>query len=225
MYLDVHKHITTCIANSTIEKDPYPHMVVDGFFPDFFYKQILANSFPDDFLINLKEFSKRVGQGYSDSRHVLHLKSNMPYLDPELRQFWENLAKYIKNHFFNLILQKYKVPNINLLADFLYVRDTADFSLGPHTDKKQKVLTCLMYLPNDTSLSKYGTTIYTAKDPDFTCIGGPHHKRDQFNIYRTVEFIPNRMFCFLKSDRSFHGVEPVNENISRNLLIFDIQKT
>lgn len=224
MYLGVHKHVSEKIKNHMIESSPYQHMVVDDFFPQDFYQQILKNKIPDNVLTSLKDYD-RVKGGYSDQRNILKLKSNMPFLDDPIREFWENLSKYINYHFRSLILQKFKLLNSSsLFSDLLYVKDTHEYQLGPHTDKTTKVITCLIYLPSDELLSKYGTSIYLPKDPEFKCPGGPHHKRDNFDIYKTIEFIPNRMFCFLKNDHSFHGVEPVTENITRNLLIFDIQK-
>lgn len=223
MFLDVHKHVTSKVKNAAIEDYPYDWTVIDEFFPSNYYSELVNNKLPDDVFLSLKDF-ERVGSGYSDSRHIVKLKPNMPYLDSHLRLFWENFAKYITFHFSPIILDKFNIPNFNLGSDLLYVKDNDQYKLGPHTDKKTKVLTCLIYLPENDQLKKYGTSIYIPKDPAFKCIGGPHYKREFFNLYKTIEFIPNRLFCFSKSDVSFHGVEPVDENVTRNLIIFDIQK-
>jgi len=39
-----------------------------------------------------------------------------------------------------------------------------------------------------------------------------------------MPFKPNSMFCFVKSDHTFHGVEPVVEpDVRRWLLLYDIK--
>jgi len=38
-----------------------------------------------------------------------------------------------------------------------------------------------------------------------------------------MEYLPNALFAFLKTDFSFHGVEPIRErDIERNLLLYNI---
>lgn len=223
MYLNVHNHVTKCIANADIITDPFSHIVIDNIFTEDLYKQLTQNIIPDNILATLQDY-KRVGNGYSDARYILKLKSNMPFLEETNRLIWQNFAKYISNHFIHLILQKFKIYDDDLISDLLYVKDGMNYSLGPHTDKPSKVLTCLFYLPTDNQYKNYGTSIYIPKDINFICSGGPHYKRNDFHLYKTIEFLPNRLFCFLKSNKSFHGVEPVSENITRNLIIFDIQK-
>lgn len=223
MFSDVHKHVGQKLANVKIDNHPYPHFVIDNIFPDEFYKELLKNPIPKNDLVNLVE-SKRVGSGYSGARYVVNLDPSMPTLSYELRSLYENFAKWLHYYFKNMLLNKFNLPTNNILADALYTKDYQTYSLGPHTDKITKVLTCLIYLPTDNSLSQYGTTIYTPKDKTFTCAGGPHHKRKDFDIFKTIEFVPNRMFCFQKTNNSFHGVEPVDSDVERTLLIFDLQR-
>lgn len=223
MYSAVHEYVVDRINKSVIESFPYPYIIIDNIFPDNLYKLLLKNSISNTSLLNLKAM-KRVGSGYSDSRSVLNLEPHMPKLDNGIKDFWENFAKYMHYHFQSMIMKKFKLSMKNSKGDLLYTRDTKNYSLGPHTDKITKLLTCLIYLPADNTNVNLGTSIYTPKDDNFRCIGGPHHKHENFNLYKTVDYIPNRMFCFLKTDKSFHGVEPIDIEVERNLLIFDIQK-
>lgn len=223
MFSDVHKHITQKLGNSKIITQPYPYIVVDDIFPVDFYKFLIANPIPKENLVSLRD-SNRVGNGYSAARYVLNLEASMPVLDGSIREFYENIAKYFDYFFKNMLLNKFNVNPTGVITDLLYTKDYRSYSLGPHTDKISKVLTCLIYLPSDNSKSKYGTSIYVPKDKNFKCEGGPHHKRNEFELYKTIPFEPNKMFCFLKTNSSFHGVEPVDEKIERDLLIFDLQK-
>lgn len=43
---------------------------------------------------------------------------------------------------------------------------------------------------------------------------------------KTVEFVPNWLLAFPKSERCFHGVEPVElPGIDRRLLIYNVRAT
>ena len=223
MFSDVHKHVTRKLANTVIEKYPYPHLIIDEIFPADFYKQLIKNEIAKESLLNLRD-SNRVGTGYSDARYVMNLDEIMPVLDTSIRTFWENFAKWLNYYFKNMLLRKFNQSTTNVAVDALYTKDYQTYKLGPHTDKISKILTCLIYLPEDKSNTKYGTSMYLPKDKSFICKGGPHHKREHFDLYKTIPYEPNKLFCFLKTDNSFHGVESVDSDIERTLLIFDLQK-
>lgn len=226
MYSNVHKHITEKIKTATIETCPYHHIVIDNFFPDNFYQLLLKNSIPKENMTSIGEVQRveKRGEGvYHNARYICNIKSKMAFLGEDIRLFWENLAKYMHNHFITLIMQKFQVSIKPYGSELLYVEDKTNYNLGPHTDKKSKVLTCLIYLPEDNSMIKYGTSLYTPKDKNFSCPGGPHYSNEGFDIFKTIEFLPNRMFSFVKGDKSFHGVERIQEDVTRKLLIFDVQ--
>ena len=83
----------------------------------------------------------------------------------------------------------------------------------------------LFYLPEDSAFRRFGTSLYLPRDPGFSCRGGPHYAAADFVRAQTVEFVPNRMLAFPKTDRSFHGVAPVDlPGIERRLLIYDVQR-
>jgi hypothetical protein len=106
----------------------------------------------------------------------------------------------------------------------LLVNDRTDYSLGPHTDTTSKVVSVLFYLPGDDRLEKHGTSLYVPRKPGFTCQGGPHYLFDGFERVATMPFLPNTMFAFVKTDNSFHGVEPIADaGISRYLLLYDLR--
>jgi hypothetical protein len=81
----------------------------------------------------------------------------------------------------------------------------------------------LFYLPKDESQSHLGTSIYLPKDPKFTCEGGPHYSFENFTRVVTMPFKPNALFAFVKTNNSFHGVEPVlDPDTKRWLLLYDV---
>ena len=41
---------------------------------------------------------------------------------------------------------------------------------------------------------------------------------------RTMPYVPNALFAFMKTPNSFHGVEPIEEpDVRRDLLLYDIR--
>ena len=73
------------------------------------------------------------------------------------------------------------------------------------------------------AMAHLGTSIYRPRSP-FTCDGGPHYPFDPFERIKTTRFAPNTLFMFVKSDISFHGVEPISDpGVERDLLLYSIR--
>ena len=114
------------------------------------------------------------------------------------------------------------LQNYNTRSEILIVKDNENYALGPHTDSPKKLITILFYFPVDNSEENIGTSIYMPKDFKFTCPGGPHYKKEKFNLIYTAPFKSNSAFGFVKTNNSFHGVEKVNTTSHRWLLLYDI---
>ena len=105
-------------------------------------------------------------------------------------------------------------------------RDWPGYSLGPHTDSNQKVVSLIFYLPENPKSPELGTSLYMPRDPDFKCEGGPHYDVAEFTRVKTIRYMPNTVFGFVKSNTSFHGVEPLSaEHRCRDVLLYNIYKT
>ena len=105
------------------------------------------------------------------------------------------------------------------------IRDCQKWALGPHTDQPINIAVILVYLPSDDTTSYLGTSIYTPKEPGFTCEGGPHHIQEKFNCANTLPYLPNSAVGFFKNNTSFHGVECVKKaGDVRNLIQISIME-
>ena len=105
-------------------------------------------------------------------------------------------------------------------------RDRTRYALGPHTDLPTRYATFLFYCPENEDLRDLGTTIFVPSDRQFTCRGGPHYDISAFEPVFTPPFVPNAMLGFVKSDRSFHGVRPIQrENVRRDLIQYNLRIT
>lgn len=220
------------IGNAPVRHYPFPHLYVSDIFPREFYANLQKHMPPPGSLKPIGDL--RPVHGFNE-RFVLPLDAKgLATLPQPFRAFWEKLAGWmISARFANLLFQKFApIPEARLKTnpDFewydeaLLVEDHSRYSLGPHTDTPEKLVSALFYLPADDSLAAHGTSIYVPKEAGFTCPGGPHHPFDRFERMATMPFLPNTLFAFVKTLDSFHGVEPIAAaGVRRHLLLYDLR--
>ena len=232
MSSDARLHVLYKAANAPIHAFPFPHIYVRDVFPEDYYRQLRAALPPAETYKTLRALG-RVGPTYSDKRFVIPItKENAQAMAEPFRSFWTELADWMLVEFGTVMLSKFEPflqqrfgngTTLGCYNEALLIQDWTTYSLGPHTDTPRKVLSFLFYLPADDSLARLGTSIYVPKQPDFQCSGGPHHPFEMFDRVTTMPYLPNTLFAFIKSNKSFHGVEPITEgNVRRDLLLFDI---
>lgn len=219
------------IANAPMRMVPYPHFYLPNVFPQGYYQKLQENlpnpeqMFPIEEVRPVKGYKERFVMGM-DEKSIAHLpESKQDFWRRHAKEmFGDHLAKTVINKFAPYIQQRFQgMSNINLYHETLLIEDTTNYAIGPHTDSPRKVVSVLFYLPKDESQSDLGTSIYLPKDPNFKCVGGPHHSFDGFDRVVTMPFKPNSVFAFLKTDNSFHGVEKVKQDdCKRWLMLFDI---
>ena len=234
MSLAPEPHLVYKIGNATINPFPYPHIYVENVFPDDYYTKLQAMLPDPDAMRPIEEV--RPVRGYKE-RFILQMKDeDLAVLPEEKRAFWSEMhgwlvgsrfATLVRSKFAPYINQRFgSTPNIRFYDESMLVQDTTNYALGPHSDSPKKVVTFLFYLPRDTTQRHLGTSVYIPKDMSFRCPGGPHYPHDRFERVWTMPFVPNSLFAFVKTDNSFHGVEPVTDpDVRRWLLLYDIYHT
>lgn len=235
MSSSVEQHVLGRIRAASIETDPFPHCVVERVFPEDFYEDLLEN-WPDDESFTAITDTGRVKGGSSERRVILFTDKGLARIESRRRPFWsEGVARWLTASSLALAaIEKFAhvlpesaadLRNAALGADALIVSDRTSYEIGPHTDNPQRVVSLLFYVPEDDTFRRFGTSFYVPRDASFRCPGGPHHAVERFLRVKTVEFVPNRLVMFPKSDRCFHGVERVDlPGIERRLLIYDVQR-
>lgn len=223
------------IANAPIREYPYAHIYVENIFPDDFYAAMRA-SWPDQSALITIADTGRVAKGAYPERFVMPFKqAEIDKLDEAHRPFWNELASWlITQRFLTAMIDKFEPYAKARFGDELYecvfendaliVRDLTNYSIGPHTDSPSRLLSMLFYCPQDETHKHLGTSLYVPRDPAFRCAGGPHYPHALFHKVRTMEYKPNSLFAFVKSDCSFHGVEPIGDcDVLRDILLYDIR--
>jgi hypothetical protein len=221
-----------------MEEAPFAHFLVEDVFPDEFYKEILKN-LPSYDRFHVFSETGRVNADYNRNRLFLSsLQEDLLRLDSKPRAFWQKLFAVVGSpeilnclfEAFGPYLQaRFATPGLGIAGGNFdvgmrvsLVRDRTGFELGPHTDSLSKILSGLFYLPADEKNIDLGTSMYVPSDREFRCIGSQHYGFEKFERVKTVAYKPNSFFMFIKTDASFHGVEKVERDVSRDIMFLDI---
>lgn len=231
-------HVLDQAAKARTVEDPFPYLVVDDVFPADYYAEMLAHFPAPGSLRPIGQTGRVPSDAYRERNVVLFTEEEFARMDDRQQVFWRDFTRWMySDQFLNFFVQKfapYLEPRLQKIlakdeilkarGDALLVNDQTDYAIGPHTDAPHRLVTFLFYLPKDDSLRELGTCIYRPKDPDFVCWGGPHHPFEPFDRVAAVDFLPNRLLAFPKTERSFHGLDPIKRaNVNRQLLINNIR--
>ena len=223
------------IANAPLQQYPFPHIFVRDVFPEDFYARLREHIPPRDYFKTLTSLQRVTGP-YPESRLVLPITPEaVGELEEPYHTFWKSVGMWlISDELLDFMLDIFEplMPTTSSTGtagyshEALLVQDYSTYKLDPHTDSPRKVLSVLFYLPPDDSLAHLGTAIYVPKDRRMISDGSAHLPRDYFDCVCTMPFVPNSMFAFVRTPRSFHGVEPIAENEPRrDLLLYDVKLT
>jgi len=236
---EVLEHVMTQVAKAQVTQEPYPYLVIDNIFPTDYYAEMLEHFPSPQSLRPIAETGRiTVKDHYRERNVVLFTDEEFKRMTPTQQRFWRELASWMYSDLFlQMFILKFQQgleprlakilaadPVLKARGDALLVNDQTHYAIGPHTDMPHRLVSFLFYLPQDDSLREFGTSIYRPKDPDFVCWGGPHHDFAGFERVKTIDFLPNRLLAFPKTERSFHGVESIErEGVNRQLLINNIR--
>ena len=248
----VRDHIIGQISSSALIMEPFGHKFIEKIFPENYYQNLLSHLPSKSEYIPITQTGS-VPSNYSPERYIFNLqdKKNMNKLNQEKKSFLSelinilvseelflsvtsNFSTIIDNRLKNLSeLEKSKLgkTNFGFSIRIALVKDFTKYNLGAHTDTVGKLMSFLFYIPEDDTLSNFGTSLYqpTSKiDSDIQ----QHLKKDKhftedetkkyFKKIKTCPFIPNSVLIFPRTQLSFHGVEEVNINKKeRNLLLLN----
>ena len=218
MQLNIEQHVKYALLNAQRKSWPFTHFFAENVFPADYYEGIQA------FLRSLAtaDFVDTTNAGGGKYENRAFAKENM-IPGCEFMQSVDFL-RAVMSIFQKECSTKFPDGKLSLARDIRLIRDSKEYKIGPHTDAKWKLISLLFYLPPDNGYADYGTSFFVPKDPSFTCDGGPHYPFEPFNKVWTAPFIPNSCLGFWKTNRSFHGVEPIPIEIQRNVLLYNIYR-
>lgn len=209
-------HVIERLRTARLERDPFPHYYLENVFPDDYYEQLLRYLPATSVYENLYEVTDLKLDHF---RHREQRDMNEGWterLPDELRSFWESfnqwflgaaLARAVLDSFGS---ERPVWPEVSVESQF--IRHRAGYFLGPHSDLYTKLVVLLIYLAPDDRATHLGTSLYRPKQAGFSCRESKHYSFADFTCVKTVPYKRNSLLAFMRSDVSFHGLEPLAES-------------
>ncbi len=215
-----------------VDHEPYDHTYFEGFFPEDVYGRILQ-SFPAP--ENYQPLNKKryVRAGGESTRDIMALQEEgIAHLDEELRTFWGELGEALgcdtfKRLVFDVLkrdvalrlgIKEEEAADAKAYVSTLLIRDTEEYKIKPHPDGFPRLVTMMLYLPEDASRDDLGTSVYV-KNPVYMRLIGK-----KFREVKRFPFRPNSAAAFAVNDlphrKSLHGRELIKSMTgARNVMI------
>lgn len=209
-------HVIERLRTARVELDPFPHYYLERVFPDDYYRELLSQLPPSDVYENLYEVTDLKLDHF---RHRDQRDMNEGWVDrlpAELKSFWRSFNEwFLGAELAQAVLasfgdQRARWPEVSVESQF--IRHRAGYFLGPHSDLYTKLVVLVIYLAPDDSAEHLGTSLYRPKDPAFECPDSKHYPFDDFIRVKTAPYRRNSLLAFVRSDISFHGLEPLTHS-------------
>lgn len=215
-------HLLGRLREAKVDTDPFPHFYLESVFPEEYYNQLLRHLPGSEVYENLYEvtdlkldhfrhrYQRDMNENWTSALPV-GLQSfwssfNQWFLSPELAQaVLESFAAPLQPR----IGERTSWPAVSVEAQF--IRHRAGYFLGPHSDLYTKLVVLLVYLAPDDNGERLGTSLYRPKAAGFSCPDSKHYPFEDFIKVKTAPYKPNSLLAFVRSDISFHGLEPLTE--------------
>lgn len=215
-------HVIGRLRASEVVLEPFPHYYLENVFPEPYYQSLLGHlpqstvyeNLFDVTTLKLDHFRHRDQRDFSEGWTSA--------LSEEHRAFWDRfdewflgpaLARAVLESFPEQLHERFgdeeSWPAVSVESQL--IRHRAGYFLGPHSDLHTKLAVLLIYLAPDESARHLGTSLYRPKDRHFSCPDSVHYPFEDFVRVKTAPYQPNSLLAFLRSDISFHGVEPLTE--------------
>lgn len=234
---DIDRFIDTVRA-STLETDPFEHLIVDGAVQDDLLDALQA-AYPD--AAEMARVHDRMADArptYSEQRFALSLPQPgdadlegvaAPFrrlsgllrapavIDTLIGRFRPTVTARTDD-----VAATAKIQAINIQVSIEVIYDRSGFSLAPHTDGFLKLVTGLIYLPEAGASEDLGTRIYAPIDPTARDLGNEFRSIHGMREVKCVPYRRNTMLLFARTDQSFHGVAPAPAGSERRLIQFSV---
>jgi hypothetical protein len=205
-----------------VEANPFPHYYIEGALPEDYYDQLLRHLPGSDLYENLYEVTDLKLDQF---RHRYQRDMNEGWtsaLPSDLQTFWNSFNEwFLSAELAQAVLESFAEPlrarigepeswpEVSVEAQF--IRHRAGYFLGPHSDLYTKLAVMLLYLAPDARNERLGTSLYRPKLAGFSCPDSKHYPFEDFTRVKTAPYKPNSLLAFVRSDISFHGLEPLTE--------------
>tara|TARA_R100000805_G_C3623185_1_gene128821 strand:+ start:2120 stop:2842 length:723 start_codon:yes stop_codon:yes gene_type:complete len=227
------------INQSKLYTHPYCYLEINEIFSKDFYHDLILHK------PRCTKYFRPLSKMYSD-RYILELGygentnrilANVDLGDNKKNRFWKEFQKtFIENKELSYcFIDKYKgflnterakMGKINCRLS----KDLKGYSIGVHRDKRDKVLSALFYIPDESKEDRninWGTQILVPKQSmKHTDKHHPYNDdgtHNLFDLYKTITYEPNKMFSWCITENSYHGVPPIIYEGVRDSIAFFVK--
>lgn len=219
-------HLEGAIRSAQIIPNPAPYIYFENALPNDVYDEVI-----DAYRATRVAFQEQIHKGdpkiffgsYADRLEVkipegldgIHQKATETWMTLRTalfsRQIFNALRDVFRNGFDNRFGTEadYDALFHQFRPTLLATKHEAGYYLGPHTDRWQKIITCILNFPEQAGLDHIGTALYEPLKEGFVCDGKIHHNPALFRHIGIAAFRPNSSMIFFRDSRLFHGVETI----------------
>jgi hypothetical protein len=216
-------HFVERLRAAEVVAEPFPHFYLEEVFPADYYNELLARLPGGGVYQNLYEVTDLKLEHFRHRDQRDFDAGWTESLPAGTKEFWDafhewflgaELARAVLRSFAEPLRERFgdeaAWPEVSVESQL--IRHRAGYFLGPHSDLHTKLAVLLVYLAPDARGEHLGTSLYRPKQPGFRCPDSKHYPFEQFERVKTAPYRPNSLLAFLRSDVSFHGVEPLTED-------------
>jgi hypothetical protein len=230
----IRNHIEQKMMVAQLETSPFPHLIIEQFFPGDVYQKIQEfNLFKKnrgtEWLSKAASQTSKTQTPYY-ARKQINFHNDMPYeASPEERAFWNVITDtFLGDHWFeSLVYRKYpeyfsiRFGDLTSEPDFFALfrkelflqRHETGYSIGPHTDIPTRIFTCIFSFADRPGFEAFGTQLLSHRDRLTRCWGNSHYDARDFVVRKTAPYSPNNILLFFKTRQSFHSVLEIDETV------------
>lgn len=197
------------IQNAFLNDSPYQWVLFENLIPEK-YRFELMRHYPQK---NFRECTRETG---SDKKYKFLVrpvvdKGEPNYKRQDLSSTWQNLIEELCSPTYKCAMEKLTGLNLkNHLMDIGFFRFSSNHWVSPHTDKKSKTLTHLLYF-NDQWDSQWGGHLRILKENKVE------------SVFKEIPSLIHYSVALVRSEQSWHMVTPVSADVDQSRLTLQIE--
>ena len=212
-------HCIQVLAATPMEKNPFPHFVVKGFFPTDFYSNLLSG-LPDQKQYEPFGYEKHQSKDGVSNRFRFQFSNEcLEKLPAGQQQLWFTVRSVLGSVELKSAVFQKLAPGLRLrygveeaaakdLSGFALpelFHETEGYSIKPHPDTRKKVVTMQLALASNDGQRELGTEFYRRSFDPRSWLRVPHG----FETVKKMPFTPNTVYAFSVLNtimlKSWHG--------------------
>ncbi len=228
------KSIEAKISDAKLEIRPFPHLIIENFFPEEVYTQVqkfnLFKRNDGEMWMTKKGMMLNRNSTPYDHRMQINFHKNDAYeASAEEKEFWDIMKdtflmdnwfpKLIRNKFsdyfeirFGEALDQDSFWS-SMRKELFLQRHEVGYHIGPHTDISTRVFTCIFSFAEREGFDEFGTQLLRHKDSKVRCWGDLHYDFKNYELVKMAPYRPNNFLLFFKTRHSFHAVRDITKDV------------